>query len=185
MIPEKNHAATIRPLVGMGVRGAAARAAQINACCGCEIIASWQSKLESAYYRWVQSIKHEVLDHFIVIGEDYFNHLISEYVEHYLTNGRTRESTTNSSSSVKRRNSPTSRPTARSSVTSGWVGCSSTTTARRLDRLSSTCNTVTVGTVVRHCLQQRTDHFHLAILTARANPVRFENGTPSDTIQQD
>jgi putative transposase len=35
--------------------------------------------------RWVQSIKHEVLDHFIVIGEDHFNHLISEYVEHYLT----------------------------------------------------------------------------------------------------
>ena len=33
--------------------------------------------------RWVQSIKHESLDHFIVFGEDHFNYLISEYVEHY------------------------------------------------------------------------------------------------------
>ena len=35
--------------------------------------------------RWVQSIKHECLDHFIVFGEDHYNHLISEYVEHYST----------------------------------------------------------------------------------------------------
>ena len=35
--------------------------------------------------RWIQSIKQEALDHFIVFGEDHFNYLISEYVEHYLT----------------------------------------------------------------------------------------------------
>jgi putative transposase len=33
--------------------------------------------------RWIQSIKHECLDHFLVFGEDHFNYLISEYVEHY------------------------------------------------------------------------------------------------------
>ena len=35
--------------------------------------------------RWIQSIKHECLDQFIVFGEDHFNYLISEYVEHYST----------------------------------------------------------------------------------------------------
>ena len=35
--------------------------------------------------RWVQSIKHECLDHFIVFGEDHFNYLITEYVEYYMT----------------------------------------------------------------------------------------------------
>ena len=35
--------------------------------------------------RWVQSIKHECLNRFIVFGEDHFDFLISEYVEHYLT----------------------------------------------------------------------------------------------------
>ena len=33
--------------------------------------------------RWVQSIQQECLDHFIVFGEDHFNYLVSEWVEHY------------------------------------------------------------------------------------------------------
>ncbi len=35
--------------------------------------------------RWVQSIQQECLDHFVVLGEDHFNYLISEWVEHYHT----------------------------------------------------------------------------------------------------
>lgn len=35
--------------------------------------------------RWVQSLKQECLDWFIVFGKQHFDHLISEYVEHYLT----------------------------------------------------------------------------------------------------
>jgi len=35
--------------------------------------------------RWIQSIKHECLDHFLVFGEDHFNYLVSEYVAHYHT----------------------------------------------------------------------------------------------------
>jgi putative transposase len=35
--------------------------------------------------RWIQSIKHEVLNHFIICGEEHFNHLISEYQEYYHT----------------------------------------------------------------------------------------------------
>ena len=33
--------------------------------------------------RWVQSIKHECLNHFIVFGEDHLRHLISSYVTYY------------------------------------------------------------------------------------------------------
>jgi putative transposase len=33
--------------------------------------------------RWVQSIKCECLDHFIVFGEDHLRHLVSEYSTHY------------------------------------------------------------------------------------------------------
>ena len=35
--------------------------------------------------RWIQSVKHECLDHFLVFGEDHFNYLISEYVAYYHT----------------------------------------------------------------------------------------------------
>jgi putative transposase len=35
--------------------------------------------------RWVQSIQQEALDHFLVFGEQHFNHLISEYVDDYNT----------------------------------------------------------------------------------------------------
>jgi putative transposase len=35
--------------------------------------------------RWIQSIKHECLNHFIVFGEAHLNHLVHEYVEHYHT----------------------------------------------------------------------------------------------------
>jgi len=33
--------------------------------------------------RWVQSIKQECLDHFIVVGESHLNFLVNEYVAHY------------------------------------------------------------------------------------------------------
>jgi putative transposase len=35
--------------------------------------------------RWIQSVKQECLDHFVVLGETHLNHLVSEYVEHYET----------------------------------------------------------------------------------------------------
>lgn len=34
--------------------------------------------------RWVQSIKSECLDHFMVFGEDHLRHLVHEYTAHYL-----------------------------------------------------------------------------------------------------
>ena len=34
--------------------------------------------------RWIQSIKHECLDQFIICGHHHFNYLISQFVEHYL-----------------------------------------------------------------------------------------------------
>jgi len=33
--------------------------------------------------RWVQSIKQEALDHFIVFGEEHFNYIVSQYVDYY------------------------------------------------------------------------------------------------------
>lgn len=33
--------------------------------------------------RWVQSIKREALDHFIVFGENHLRHLVNEYLAHY------------------------------------------------------------------------------------------------------
>jgi putative transposase len=33
--------------------------------------------------RWVQSVKQECLDRFIVFGEDHLRYIIAEYVEHY------------------------------------------------------------------------------------------------------
>jgi putative transposase len=35
--------------------------------------------------RFIQSIQHEALDHFVVFGEKHFDYLVSQYVEHYLT----------------------------------------------------------------------------------------------------
>jgi putative transposase len=35
--------------------------------------------------RWIQSIKQECLDHFIVLGGTHLNHLVSEYVHYYQT----------------------------------------------------------------------------------------------------
>jgi putative transposase len=34
--------------------------------------------------RWVQSVQREALDYFIVLGERHLNHIIAEYVRHYL-----------------------------------------------------------------------------------------------------
>jgi len=35
--------------------------------------------------RWIQSIKHECLNHFIILGEAHLNYLVRQYVEHYHT----------------------------------------------------------------------------------------------------
>jgi putative transposase len=41
--------------------------------------------LQAHVERFVQSFQHEALDHFIVFGEEHFDHLVSQYVEHYHT----------------------------------------------------------------------------------------------------
>ena len=33
--------------------------------------------------RWIQSLKQEALDHFIVFGQEHFDHIVSEYVDYY------------------------------------------------------------------------------------------------------
>ena len=33
--------------------------------------------------RWVQSLRHECLDRFVVLGETHLRHLVSEYLAHY------------------------------------------------------------------------------------------------------
>ena len=33
--------------------------------------------------RWIQSLKHEALNHFIVFGIEHFNHIVREYVASY------------------------------------------------------------------------------------------------------
>ncbi len=33
--------------------------------------------------RWVESIRRECLDHFIILGEGHLRHLVSEYLAHY------------------------------------------------------------------------------------------------------
>jgi putative transposase len=33
--------------------------------------------------RWVQAVKHECLDHFLIFGEAHLRHLLSEYLAHY------------------------------------------------------------------------------------------------------
>ncbi|REJ69686.1 MAG: hypothetical protein DWQ31_03520 [Planctomycetota bacterium] len=33
--------------------------------------------------RWIQSLKHEALNHFIVFGREHFDHIVSEYVSYY------------------------------------------------------------------------------------------------------
>lgn len=35
--------------------------------------------------RWIQSIKQECLDHFVVFGENHLRYLIDEYVDYYNT----------------------------------------------------------------------------------------------------
>ncbi len=34
--------------------------------------------------RWIQSLKYEALNHFIVFGQEHFDHIVSEYVAYYL-----------------------------------------------------------------------------------------------------
>jgi putative transposase len=41
--------------------------------------------LQAHVERFIQSLQHEALDHFVVFGEKHFDFLISEYVEHYHT----------------------------------------------------------------------------------------------------
>jgi hypothetical protein len=33
--------------------------------------------------RWVQSLRVEALDHFLILGEKHLAHIVSSYVEHY------------------------------------------------------------------------------------------------------
>ncbi|PQO25111.1 hypothetical protein C5Y96_26790 [Blastopirellula marina] len=33
--------------------------------------------------RWIQSLKQEVLDHFIVFGQSHFDYIVHEYIDHY------------------------------------------------------------------------------------------------------
>src|SRR5207248_6403118 len=33
--------------------------------------------------RWVQSLRQECLDHFLICGEGHLRHVLTEYVEHY------------------------------------------------------------------------------------------------------
>jgi transposase InsO family protein len=33
--------------------------------------------------RWVQSLRAECLDHFVILGERHLHHLVTHYVEHY------------------------------------------------------------------------------------------------------
>ncbi|HEX5470423.1 MAG TPA: integrase core domain-containing protein [Lacipirellulaceae bacterium] len=39
--------------------------------------------LQAFIERWIQSLKHEALDHFIVMGEKHFDFIVSEYVAFY------------------------------------------------------------------------------------------------------
>ncbi|MBO6513050.1 MAG: transposase [Phycisphaerales bacterium] len=43
-----------------------------------------QSPLMNAHIeRWIKSLKHECLDHFIPVGTKHLDYLVGEYVEHY------------------------------------------------------------------------------------------------------
>ena len=33
--------------------------------------------------RWVQSLRTECLDHFLILGENHLRHVLKEYLEHY------------------------------------------------------------------------------------------------------
>jgi hypothetical protein len=33
--------------------------------------------------RWIQSLKYEALNHFIVFGQEHFDHIVSEYAAYY------------------------------------------------------------------------------------------------------
>jgi putative transposase len=33
--------------------------------------------------RWIQSLKHEALNHFVVLGLAHFDHIVSEFVDYY------------------------------------------------------------------------------------------------------
>jgi putative transposase len=48
-------------------------------------IARRAPNLQAYIERWIQSIQVECLDHFIVLGEKHLNHLVAEYVRHFLT----------------------------------------------------------------------------------------------------
>lgn len=50
-----------------------------------KVVSARAANMNAFVERWIQSIKHECLDNFIVFGEDHFNYLISEYVDYYLT----------------------------------------------------------------------------------------------------
>ena len=52
-------------------------------------ISAFRSPNTNAFVeRFIQSIKQECLDHFVVFGRDHFDHICSEYSMHYLRKGR-------------------------------------------------------------------------------------------------
>jgi putative transposase len=46
-------------------------------------VSPYAPNLNAFAERWVQSIKKECLDHFIVFGEAHLHHLVDEYVSYY------------------------------------------------------------------------------------------------------
>ncbi len=46
-------------------------------------LTAYSPNLNAYIERWIQSIKHECLDHFIVFGERHLRYLVEEYVDYY------------------------------------------------------------------------------------------------------
>ncbi len=46
-------------------------------------LTAYSPNLNAYIERWIQSIKHECLDHFVVFGERHLRYLVNEYVDYY------------------------------------------------------------------------------------------------------
>jgi putative transposase len=47
-------------------------------------VGSRAPNLNAFVERWIQSLKHEALNHFVVFGRKHFDHIVREYVTYYL-----------------------------------------------------------------------------------------------------